>query len=142
MARQATGFLADFQAFILNGNVVDLAVAVIIGGAFGKVIDSLVTDIITPAILAPALKAAGAENLAALKWGTIPYGSFLAALINFLVIALSIFIMIRALESAKKKFARHQAEEAVAEAAADPVLVSQTRLTSAVERLSQVMESR
>jgi large conductance mechanosensitive channel len=142
MARQSSGFIADFQSFILQGNVVDLAVAVIIGGAFGKIIESFVADIITPAILAPALEAAKVNDLAQLSYGAIKYGSFLASILNFLVIAFSIFVVIRMLEGAKKKFARQQAEEAVAEAAADPVLVSQERLTHAVERLSQVMEAR
>jgi large conductance mechanosensitive channel len=142
MARQSSGFLADFQSFILQGNVVDLAVAVIIGGAFGKIIESFVADIITPAILAPALEAAKVNDLAQLSYGAIKYGSFLASILNFLVIAFSIFVVIRMLEGAKKKFARQQASEAVAEAAADPVLVSQERLTHAVERLSQVMEAR
>jgi large conductance mechanosensitive channel len=140
MARQATGFLADFQSFILKGNVVDLAVAVIIGGAFGKIIESLVADIITPAILSPALEAAKVNDLSQLAYGAIKYGSFLAAILNFLVIALSIFVMIRILEGAKKKFAHQQIEEAAA--APDPVIDSQERLTHAVERLSQVMESR
>jgi large conductance mechanosensitive channel len=142
MARQTTGFLADFQKFILQGNVVDLAVAVIIGGAFGKIIESFVADIITPAILAPALEAAQVNDLAQLSYGAIKYGSFLASILNFLVIAFSIFVVIRMLEGAKKKFARQQAAEEAAEAAADPVIVSQERLTNAVERLSQVMESR
>jgi large conductance mechanosensitive channel len=142
MARQATGFIADFQKFIMQGNVVDLAVAVIIGGAFGKIIESFVADIITPAILAPALEAAKVNDLAQLSYGAIKYGSFLASILNFLVIAFSIFVVIRMLEGAKKKFAREQAAEAAAEAAADPVLLSQERLTTAVERLSQVMESR
>jgi large conductance mechanosensitive channel len=142
MARQATGFIADFQKFIMQGNVVDLAVAVIIGAAFGKIIESFVADIITPAILAPALEAAKVNDLAQLSYGAIKYGSFLASILNFLVIAFSIFVLIRMLEGAKKKFARQEAAEAAAEAAVDPVIVSQERLTHAVERLSQVMESR
>jgi large conductance mechanosensitive channel len=142
MARQSSGLLSDFQAFIMQGNVVDLAVAVIIGGAFGKIIESFVADIITPAILTPALEAAKVNDLAQLSYGAIKYGSFLAAILNFIVIAFSIFLMIRALEGAKKKFARQKAAEEVAEAAADPAIVSQERLTHAVERLTQVMESR
>jgi large conductance mechanosensitive channel len=140
MARQSTGFLSDFQKFIMQGNVVDLAVAVIIGGAFGKIIESFVADIITPAILAPALEAAQVNDLAQLSYGAIKYGSFLASILNFLVIAFSIFVVIRMLEGAKKKFAREQIEEAAA--APDPVLLSQERMTHAMERLTQVMESR
>jgi large conductance mechanosensitive channel len=142
MATQSSGFIADFRSFILQGNVVDLAVAVIIGGAFGKIIESFVADIITPAILAPALEAAKVNDLAQLSYGAIKYGNFLASILNFLVIAFSIFVVIRMIEGAKKKFARQQVEEAAAEAAVDPVVISQERLTHAVERLSQVMESR
>jgi large conductance mechanosensitive channel len=141
MARRATGFLADFQAFIMQGNVVDLAVAVIIGGAFGKIVESFVADIVTPAILTPALKAANIDNIAGLSYNGILYGKFIAAIINFLVIALAIFVMIRALEKAKRGFARQEA--AVAEAAPpDPVIVSQERLTESIDRLTNAMQSR
>jgi len=140
MARHATGFFADFQEFIRQGNVVELAVAVIIGGAFGKIVESFIADIVTPAILEPALKAANVDDLSKLTAGTIKYGLFLAAVLNFLVIAFSIFVVIRMLESAKRRLLRQQAEDEAA--APDPLLLSQERLTTAVERLSQVMESR
>ena len=68
----------------------DLAVAVIIGAAFSAIVSSLVKDIITPLLLTPALDAVGAKNLAELKWGHVTYGNFLAAVINFIVIALVI----------------------------------------------------
>ena len=96
-------FIKDFKAFILKGNVIDLAVAVIIGAAFGAIVSSLVDDIITPLLLAPALKAAGAENISQLKWGQVKYGNFLAAVIKFLVIALVIFSFIKSLNAMKKK---------------------------------------
>ena len=60
---RAGGFLKDFQKFLLQGNVVDLAVAVIIGGAFGKIVSSLIEDIITPAILNPVMQASGVDEL-------------------------------------------------------------------------------
>lgn len=104
------GFVKDFKEFAMKGNVVDLAVAVIIGAAFSAIVSSLVADIITPLILTPALKAVGAENISELKWGEVKYGSFLAALINFLVIALVIFMMIRGLA----KLSRKKEEEAPA----------------------------
>lgn len=140
MTRHATGFFADFQKFIGQGNVVELAVAVIIGTAFGKIIESFVTDVITPALLTPALQAANVDNLAQLTAGKIKYGSFLAAVLNFLVIAFSIFLVIRALESAKKRLWRQEIEEPAE--VPDALLLSQERLTTAVERLSQVLESR
>ncbi|NJR64685.1 MAG: large conductance mechanosensitive channel protein MscL [Leptolyngbyaceae cyanobacterium CRU_2_3] len=135
------GFWADFSKFLMQGNVVDLAVAVIIGGAFGKIIESFVTDIITPAILQPALKAANVDSLASLSAGGIKYGSFLATVINFIVIAFSIFLAIRAFENAKKRFVRQKAVEEAA-APIEPVVISQENLTHAIERLTQVMESK
>lgn len=138
--RAAGGFLAGFRDFIMRGNVVDLAVAVVIGGAFGKIIDSLVSDIITPAILNPAIKAAGVEKLSELSAGGIQYGLFIAAILNFLVIAFSIYVVIQAFEKAKRKLAR---QEALAEEETpDAAIVAQERLTSAVERLTNVIETR
>ncbi|MEB3211853.1 MAG: large conductance mechanosensitive channel protein MscL [Leptolyngbyaceae bacterium] len=136
--RAATGFFADFRDFIMRGNVVDLAVAVIIGGAFGKIIESFVADIITPAILTPAMQKAGVEKLADLTANGIQYGLFLAAIINFIVIAFCMFLVVRFYESAKKRIIR---EEEV-EVAPDPAIVAQENLTQAVERLTEVMERR
>lgn len=96
-------FSKDFKSFIMKGNVVDLAVAVIIGAAFGAIVSSLVTDIITPLILSPVLDKLGLNNIAELKWGAVTYGKFLAAVINFLVIGLVIFIMISAIAKMEKK---------------------------------------
>ena len=138
MARN--GFLADFQKFLMRGNVIDLAVAVIIGEAFNKIVTSLVQDIITPVILNPALQAAKMDDLQNLSANGIKYGVFLAAVINFVVIAFAIFVMIRAFEKAKKRFSL---QEAIDEAATtDPVVSSQERLTGAIERLTSSMESR
>ena len=134
MAR--SGFLADFQKFLMQGNVIDLAVAVIIVTAFGKIITSFVEDIVTPIILNPALQAARVNDLQSLAVNGVKYGVFLASIINFVVIAFSIFLMIRAFEQAKRRFQR---QEAVSEAA-DPVVLSQERLTGAIERLTAAME--
>ncbi|MBS1535534.1 MAG: large conductance mechanosensitive channel protein MscL [Flavobacteriaceae bacterium] len=98
------GMISEFKDFIAKGNAMDLAVGVIIGGAFGAIVNSLVSDVITPALLNPALQAAHVENLAELKTeGGILYGKFLAAVISFLVIAFVIFIMVKAINSMKKK---------------------------------------
>jgi large conductance mechanosensitive channel len=98
------GMMSEFKEFIAKGNAMDLAVGVIIGAAFGAIVNSLVTDVITPALLNPALKAAHVENLADLKTdGGILYGKFLAAVISFIVIAFVIFIMVKAINSMKKK---------------------------------------
>jgi len=96
-------FIKDFKDFAMKGNVMDLAVAVIIGAAFGAIVSSLVTDIITPLLLTPVLDKAGLKDIAELKWGAVTYGKFLAAVINFIVIALVIFMLIRSLASLQKK---------------------------------------
>lgn len=96
------GFLQEFKEFAIKGNVVDLAVAVIIGGAFGKIVSSFVEDVITPLLLNPALKAAGAENISKLAWNGVTYGNFLAAVINFICIALVLFIMIKGINRMHK----------------------------------------
>lgn len=97
------GLVKEFKDFALKGNVVDLAVAVIIGGAFGAIVSSLVDDVITPLLLNPALKAAHAENIDSLTWGAVKYGKFLASIIKFIVIAIVLFALIKAANSTKKK---------------------------------------
>ncbi len=97
------GFMKEFKEFAMKGNIVDLAVAVVIGGAFGAIVSSLVDDVITPLLLTPALKAVGAADIGALKWGEVKYGNFLAAIIKFIVIALVLFGLIKTMNSMKKK---------------------------------------
>ncbi|KAM3102802.1 large conductance mechanosensitive channel protein MscL [Phormidesmis sp. 146-12] len=140
MAR--SGFWADFQKFLMQGNVIDLAVAVIIGGAFGNIVKSFADDIVTPAILSPILTQLNLKNLQDLSTdGGIKYGLFLSSIINFVIIALAIFLMIRAFEKAKRRFVRQEAVDEIA-APADPVLVSQERLTGAIERLTSSLDRR
>jgi len=97
------GFIKEFRDFAFKGNIVDLAVAVIIGAAFGAIVSSLVDDIITPLLLTPALEAAGAKDIDQLMWGTVKYGKFLAAVIKFIVVALVLFMIIKANNKMKKK---------------------------------------
>ena len=97
------GLLSDFKEFALRKNVVELAVAVVIGAAFGSIVSSLVDDVITPLLLTPALKAAKAENLENLMWGTVKYGKFLAAVIKFLIVAFILFLIIKAMTKMQKK---------------------------------------
>lgn len=92
--------LKEFKAFIMRGNVVDLAVAVILGAAFGAIVTSLVTDIITPVILKPALKAAGVDRIELWTPGGIALGKFIAAVINFIVVAFCIFLIVKGMNKA------------------------------------------
>ncbi|MCO5287383.1 MAG: large conductance mechanosensitive channel protein MscL [Chitinophagaceae bacterium] len=95
--------LKDFKTFALRGNVMDLAVAVILGAAFGAIVSSFVDDILTPLLLTPALNAVGVDEIGKLHWGAVKYGTFLAAVIKFLVYAFVIFMMIRAMQRLEKK---------------------------------------
>lgn len=98
------GFVKEFKEFALKGNVIDLAIAVIIGAAFSKIVNSLIDDIITPLLLKPALEAAHLTNLQELTiFGTVKYGNFLAAVINFVIVAFILFIIIQAMNRAHRK---------------------------------------
>jgi large conductance mechanosensitive channel len=97
------GLINEFKQFALKGNVVELAVAVIIGAAFGAIVSSLVDDVITPLLLTPALAAAHATNLEELSWGAVKYGKFIAAIIKFIMIALVLFGLIKVANRMSKK---------------------------------------
>lgn len=95
--------LKEFKEFALKGNVLDLAIGVIIGGAFGKIIGSLVDDVITPLLLKPLLDAASLNNIADLKWGAVKYGNFLSTVITFIMIAFVMFMIVKAANKMKKE---------------------------------------
>lgn len=99
------GLIKEFKTFAIKGNVIDLAVGVVIGGAFGGIVKSLVDDIITPAILTPALKAANLADLSDLVIpGTaIKYGNFVSQIISFTLVAFSLFMIIKAINASKRK---------------------------------------
>ncbi len=102
--------IKEFKAFIMRGNVMDLAVAVIIGAAFGKIVTSLVDDIIMPLI---GLIIGGIDfSTLGFKFGeaTVLYGKFINNIINFLIIALVIFLLVKGINSLKKKPAPVPAE--------------------------------
>ena len=128
MAKE-TGFIAEFKQFIARGNVMDMAVGVIIGGAFGNISKSLVNDVITPVIsmltggvkfenwkivLKPAV--AGADGaIDAATEVAIKYGAFLATILDFIIIAFAVFCLIKFLNKLHRK-----KEEAPAEPPAPP----------------------
>ena len=97
------GFLKEFKEFAVKGNVVDLAIGVIIGGAFGSIVKSFIDDVITPLLLAPALKAANMENIQDLKIGAVKYGNFLSSVISFAVIAFVLFLVVKGINKMKKE---------------------------------------
>lgn len=98
------GILSEFKEFAMKGNVVDLAVGVIIGAAFGKIVSSLIEDVITPLLLKPALDAAHLSAIEELTaFGGVKYGLFLSAVINFIIVAFVLFLIIKAINNLKKK---------------------------------------
>lgn len=103
-------FLNEFKTFAMKGNMIDMAVGIIIGGAFGKIVSSLVADIIMPPIgvllggvnftdLKMTIKAA-TDTAEAVTWN---YGNFIQVAIDFLIIALAVFMLVKAINSMKKK---------------------------------------
>jgi len=98
------GLMKEFKEFALKGNVLDLAVGVVIGAAFSAIVKSLVEDIITPLILTPLLEKAGLEDIKELTWGAgVKYGNFISNIISFLIVAFALFLVIKLVNSARKK---------------------------------------
>lgn len=126
----------DFKEFAMKGNVMDLAIGVVIGGAFGKIITSLVEDVIMPLVGLMLGKVDFTNLFITLSGGTyatleeakkagastLNYGLFINNIVSFLIISLSIFLVVRALMSMKKK-----AEEAPAAPPAQEVLLTEIR---------------
>ena len=129
-------FFHDFKEFAMKGNVLDMAVGVVIGAAFKEIINALVNNIITPFIVLLT----GQNSLEALKWVLKPeildeageiidpgvaveYGIFLQAIVDFIIIAFCIFLVLRIMMNAQKKLEqlRHKKEEVVEETPAEPV---------------------
>lgn len=123
-------FLSDFKEFAMKGNIIDMAVGVIIGGAFGKIVSSLVNDIIMPCtslitggdgyknlkyVLTPAREAT-ADGVAAVEEVSINYGMFIQNIVDFLIVAFSIFVALRVIMKFKKKVAKDEAEAPAAPA--------------------------
>jgi large conductance mechanosensitive channel len=111
------GMMSEFKSFAMRGNVIDMAVGIVIGGAFGKIVSSFVNDVLMPPVgmliggvdfsdLAIVLKAATDEAEAV----TMKYGMFIQTLLDFLIIAFAIFMVVKAMNSMKKKEEEKPAE--------------------------------
>lgn len=101
------GLIAEFKEFIMRGNVIDLAVAVVIGAAFTAIVDALVESIVNPIITL----ATGSLDFASVKIGIFPIGILISAIINFLIIALVVFLMVKGVNSAINKMKKPGEEE-------------------------------
>jgi large conductance mechanosensitive channel len=126
------GFIQEFKTFAMRGNVVDMAVGIIIGGAFGKIVSSFVADVIMPPIgvlvgnvdftnLSVTLKQASGDIAAV----TLNYGKFIQSIVDFIIIAFAIFMMIKFMNSLKKK--QEAAPAAPAAPSAEVVLLTEIR---------------
>lgn len=119
------GFIKEFKEFISRGNVIDLAVAVVIGGAFTKIVNSLVDDIIMP-IIGVIIGGINFEHLmVTVGTAEIKYGMFIQAVVNFLLIAFVIFSIIKAINTFNKK--KEDAPEEPAKPSEDIVLLTEIR---------------
>ena len=132
-------FIKDFKEFAMKGNVIDMAVGVIVGGAFGKIVSSLVNDIIMPVVtvatggdgftnmkyIITSAKEATAEGMAAVEEVAINYGMFIQNIVDFFIIALSIFVALRVIMKFKKKEA--EAPAPVPEPTKEEVLLTEIR---------------
>ena len=144
-AKKATGFIAEFRAFIARGNVIDMAVGVIIGGAFGSISTSLVNDVIMPLISLLTgginfddwkfvLKAAVVEEGAVVSEAvTVNYGAFLSTVLNFLIVAFAVFLMIKVMNNAAAIAKRKKEEEEKVEEA--PKLTVEQELLTEIRDL-------
>lgn len=105
--------LQEFKKFALRGNVIDLAIGVIIGAAFSKIVTSLVDDVITPLLLKPALDFAGLSKLDELRFfGTVKYGVFISSTLNFIIVAFILFLIVKGVNAAQRKEAAKPAAPA------------------------------
>lgn len=118
-------FFQEFKSFAMRGSVVDLSVGVIVGGAFGTIVNSLVGDVVMPLVGV----ATGGVNFSALKFtvgeATIAYGKFMQATLSFLVVAFALFLVVKAMNALRKEETKTLAKE---EAMSDTVrLLSEIR---------------
>jgi large conductance mechanosensitive channel len=128
--RKVAKVVSDFRSFINRGNVVDLAVAVVVRGAFSKVVDAIV-KLVTGAVMEPIMQKLKVNTLSAM-----PGGSLLVSVANFLVIAFVVFLVVQALESFKRT------EEVLAQEKPVEETDSQQQLAIALQRLTAALERR
>jgi len=117
---------SDFRKFVMRGNVLDLAVAVVIGVAFNAVVNSLVNDVIMQVVAAIFGKANFDKLTFTINDGVIYYGRFLTALVNFLIVAATLFVVIKAFERLQKR-REHDGEDAAPDRSDEVVLLTQIR---------------
>ena len=116
--------LNELKKFAFKGNVLDLAIGVIMGAAFGKIVSSLVTDIMMPLI---GLLFPSKPDFTNLMWNNIKYGNFIQIIIDFLITAVAIFIFVKAINTTKEKMAKEETEEKAPEVDSKEELLKEIR---------------
>lgn len=121
------GLVKEFREFAMRGNVIDLAVAVIIGTAFGKVVSSMVDDILMPIIGIPMGKMSFESLTFTLNGAVIRYGAFLTRVIDFLIVAFCIFMVVKIMNALKKRFEAEKPPAAPAGPSREEALLAEIR---------------
>lgn len=136
------GIGKEFRDFAMRGNVIDMAVGIIIGGAFGTVVKSMVDDVLMPPIglalqgvdfknlyvpLSDTVTEGAALDVARSQGAVLAYGSFINSMISFIIVAFALFLLIKAMNTAKKRFEKEQASAAPPAPPADVILLGEIR---------------
>ena len=128
--------LNEFKKFAFKGNVLDLAIGVIMGAAFGKIVSSLVTDIMMPLI---ALVFPAKPDFTNLAWEGIKYGNFIQITIDFLITAIAIFLFVKAINTAKDKMSKEALDQQMFEGTFFNLLKAQENIRNSIHALSVLL---
>ena len=128
LKNKAASLIEEFKAFAFKGNIVDMAIGIIIGAAFGKIVNSFVNDVVMPVDTALIAKCGGqnaGEGIKTLVYTTsegiaIPYGTFIGEVLNFLIVAFAVFLLMKKFLGFMQHMRKKKAEEEAAAAAAAP----------------------
>ena len=129
---KAASLIEEFKAFAFKGNIVDMAIGIIIGAAFGKIVNSFVNDIVMPLVTAVIAKCGGqnaGEGIA------IPYGTFIGEVLNFLIVAFAVFLMMKKFLGFMQNMRKKKEAEAAAAPAAPPAPSAEEKLLTEIRDL-------
>ena len=140
---KAASLIEEFKAFAFKGNIVDMAIGIIIGAAFGKIVNSFVNDIVMPLVTAIITKCGGqdaGEGLKTLAYKTaegvtIPYGNFVGEILNFLIVAFAVFLMMKKFLGFMQNMRKKKETEAAAAPAAPPAPSAEEKLLTEIRDL-------
>jgi len=143
LKNKAASLIEEFKAFAFKGNIVDMAIGIIIGAAFGKIVNSFVNDVVMPVVTALIAKCGGqnaGEGIKTLVYTTsegiaIPYGTFIGEVLNFLIVAFAVFLLMKKFLGFMQNMRKKKAEEEAAAAAAPAEPPAQEKLLAEIRDL-------